>query len=815
MTATEVVRVTSVARNHARGSLDRLERHIAKGSVKGVAQEVKFLNALDRNARLQASRAAGVSVPRINKGLGERALAAYTGGTGNPRYIRSSVLADFSEDVMAPARVQDGGIWVWTANESACAACLMEHGRQFPAAAFFSPMHKSCMCLPDTPGLATPLTDAQLANQLNKRGGRDARLANQFLNGEIPRSGLRNRLPNGDWVQRNTVTGKQLKKPAHKWTKDEIQVLDDLGPAAKKPQVVQAFRAKYPGFQGSDQSIWAKHQRVHDLLGKKKKVTGPKTATPSPSPQTSGFKPPQGVQVKQVDTWVADNIRREQLWNNGTSVYNGTYPNAQAFRQALQKRYGNANIKVVEIAKGSGGKYRAVVRHLDVEKSIKQGQSGKLWQGKGSGPKVASQPKTVIPKPKPKPTPEPVKVTPEVPANYAKKKVYKGSQYADEADGPVLELAGDTKVKLIGEAGKPIELTDDVYKLLDDIDANFLIKNKAVKNVQFQYGPIADAPGAAGYYKNGTIYIRLDGAYAQQARHTLAHELTHGFIQSKPGQASYQKFKTQFDDWMRNWNTLDDESRAALQYARSKYATNPSLAAEEGFADMWAMYLNGEKALIKRLGLTDDFADAARRLSYVPIKKRAKKAVGEWYWKPGEARTGTPYFQKLEARMRQWQNTLTAAERQAVQTYTGAGASQWNSALGAGRTPVGEGWRHLQNALKRAAKYNDDWAYTWRVLPSGSRQFVADMEAAFRSGGTVTHKPFASSTTKPGSYGSLRHNTVLEMKTKSGAWVRPISRYSSENEWLIASNLRYNVIGKEVTTVGRVQTTVWKLEEVI
>lgn len=199
MARRDAVRVATAARKHARLSMDRMERHLARGNLAGAEREARFLNALDRNARIQASRVTGNRVRMPRASTGSRALSAVKAGD---RMARSVVLADLSFDIMEPARLPLDGRWVWTANENACAACLLEHGREFPSEAIFTPMHRSCHCLPDTPGFARELTNSEVGNLLVKRGGRDAKLGNLLLDGAVARDNLRVRVPGG-YAQRH------------------------------------------------------------------------------------------------------------------------------------------------------------------------------------------------------------------------------------------------------------------------------------------------------------------------------------------------------------------------------------------------------------------------------------------------------------------------------------------------------------------------------------------------------------------------------------------------------------------------------------
>lgn len=205
--AFNAVRVTSIAREHARTALDRLINHLRSGNVKGVRREVSFLNALER----QTIRLSGGVAPRV--GLGTRALKAVSGPRS--RYARASMLATFTDNSMVASRNvvvrQIRNRWIWTANQTACAACLLEHGTRHSG--IMSPLHPSCLCIPDRPGLARELTTREIGQLMVRRGGRDARFGQLVLDGELARDELLIEF-GGIKVQRNR--GLPLLKPARR-----------------------------------------------------------------------------------------------------------------------------------------------------------------------------------------------------------------------------------------------------------------------------------------------------------------------------------------------------------------------------------------------------------------------------------------------------------------------------------------------------------------------------------------------------------------------------------------------------------------------
>lgn len=194
MARRDAVKIATAARNNARLSIDRMKGYVERGNLAGAKREAQFLNALDRNARIQASRVTGNRVRIPASTTGTRALSAVTAGD---RMALSIVLADLSYDIMEPARTPVGGYWVWTAHTSACIACLDEHGTIYSSDYTFYPMHHSCHCFPDTIGLARELTDSEIGGLLIQRGGRDARLGELLMAGSLSLSSLVVSIPGG------------------------------------------------------------------------------------------------------------------------------------------------------------------------------------------------------------------------------------------------------------------------------------------------------------------------------------------------------------------------------------------------------------------------------------------------------------------------------------------------------------------------------------------------------------------------------------------------------------------------------------------
>ncbi|KKK79482.1 hypothetical protein LCGC14_2833090, partial [marine sediment metagenome] len=256
--------------------------------------------------------------------------------------------------------------------------------------------------------------------------------------------------------------------------------------------------------------------------------------------------------------------------------------------------------------------------------------------------------------------------------------------------------------------------------------------------------------------------------------------------------------------------------------------SNPALASEEGFADIWAMYLNGDKLLVRKLGLEDAFADAARRLAFVPVKKRGvRKSLSDWFFKPGEVRTGSPRFAEITKHSKRWQATLTGPERRLVKRYTEEAYDTFNLHLARAGKHFDAESRLLERLLRRRPQKEP--VYSWRIMNVRSpeaKQWLKQLDDAVANGGEIIHKPFASTSTKPGAYGSYEPtpgSILIEFKSKSGQYIRDISSYKTENEYLIAANTRFRVVGKERvkfkiqprTSPTKIVTNwVYKLEEI-
>lgn len=197
MAGEDAVFTAAVARDEVRKSLARMEYHLNRGrkGERGWLRERDFLNALGR----QSSKLGGGAGTAIGgaPGLGERALRAMQiqNANGAPSAatgrLKSSILGDFSADTMNGARewTYDGQQeWIWTANASACPACLDNHGKRFTGP--FVPMHPSCLCFPQQPVDAAaqgvrPLDTRQVVGTLTKSNNPQFRAVGQQIRAGI------------------------------------------------------------------------------------------------------------------------------------------------------------------------------------------------------------------------------------------------------------------------------------------------------------------------------------------------------------------------------------------------------------------------------------------------------------------------------------------------------------------------------------------------------------------------------------------------------------------------------------------------------
>lgn len=240
MALRDAVKVVSKAKPHVSRSIARIAQLTENGSARALRaldRERRFLNAMGFSVQaqirgaIQGEVAGFLSEEELDE-LEELAEDTFTlqdlqrirGEVGRLRAIRARrleklgdkavrriaregvsakapLMAEFSGDSMESVREARAQAWVWTANNSACAVCLSLHGsrREGP----FNPPHPGCLCFPERPGISRPLTDDEIADQMIRRGGRDADLGRALKSGDLARSDLSVRSSTGIIKQRN------------------------------------------------------------------------------------------------------------------------------------------------------------------------------------------------------------------------------------------------------------------------------------------------------------------------------------------------------------------------------------------------------------------------------------------------------------------------------------------------------------------------------------------------------------------------------------------------------------------------------------
>lgn len=227
MALRDAVKVVSKAKPHVSRSIARIAQLAEDGSARALRalnRERRFLNAMGFSVQAQIRAAiqgeiTGFLSDEELEELEELAEDAFTlediqrirGEVGRLRAIRARrlerlgdkavrriaregvsakapLMAEFSEGSMQSVREARANTWIWTANNSACAVCLSLHGSR--RTGNFNPPHPGCLCLPERPGISRPLTDDEIADQMIRRGGRDADLGRALKSGAISRDGL-------------------------------------------------------------------------------------------------------------------------------------------------------------------------------------------------------------------------------------------------------------------------------------------------------------------------------------------------------------------------------------------------------------------------------------------------------------------------------------------------------------------------------------------------------------------------------------------------------------------------------------------------
>ena len=237
-----------------------------------------------------------------------------------------------------------------------------------------------------------------------------------------------------------------------------------------------------------------------------------------------------------------------------------------------------------------------------------------------------------------------------------------------------------------------------------------------------------------------------------------------------------------------------------------------------------ATYTKGGKLKVKDWDLFEDFVAKGSR-SYDDVLKDLglrgrRKGGGSWEYADDAVRIESS---ELGVELRQahdaWFNGLTWAEKDALSDYTAGGYVQMNQSTlvkqgrmtkeafeaknGAGSLAIWEERTKLvQEALDKYPPLKTPIT-TYRKMSPGTNvlKFRDEMDAALKTGGKVTHIPFASTSIDPAFGLSYETRVLVEVRTKTGAWLRELSTYKNEKEWLLPQNTVLKVVGKKEVTV--------------
>jgi hypothetical protein len=107
---------------------------------------------------------------------------------------------------------------------------------------------------------------------------------------------------------------------------------------------------------------------------------------------------------------------------------------------------------------------------------------------------------------------------------------------------------------------------------------------------------------------------------------------------------------------------------------------------------------------------------------------------------------------------------------------------------------------HIQRLLHGAPKPPPPEVVWRKISTQAAKQF-----AGLGLGDEVKLKGFQSTSMRPGFGGNQVNFPKLEIKPVGGAWVKPISLHSSEEEYLLPHNASFKIVGfHEAPGVGKV-----------
>jgi hypothetical protein len=178
--------------------------------------------------------------------------------------------------------------------------------------------------------------------------------------------------------------------------------------------------------------------------------------------------------------------------------------------------------------------------------------------------------------------------------------------------------------------------------------------------------------------------------------------------------------------------------------------------------------------------------------------------------------------------------SYTAGELSAVKDYTGSGYHSLNKAM----RKCPETLDCLEPAEQKKAKAIESalakhgvletpitvWRHFGLSKATGAADFLPLMQKAMLEGKTVRLPGFKSCSTDPTASAGFSTNGsshkevqyALEVRAKTGGYIKPVSKHTSEDEFLLPHGAKYKVVGiKEVQYGGYTKRMTFQLEEVV
>jgi len=175
----------------------------------------------------------------------------------------------------------------------------------------------------------------------------------------------------------------------------------------------------------------------------------------------------------------------------------------------------------------------------------------------------------------------------------------------------------------------------------------------------------------------------------------------------------------------------------------------------------------------------------------------------DWPLGPGTKRTfKTTVVPKLDLYSYEWRDKVGAGSIGSVKSYTGSAFSKINKDLRENPDLIKTkpGSKRIQKAL-HAYPEPPPPELAWRRIDKHAyEKEFANVDV----GDEIRLRGFQSTTLDPEHHEySTDVVPVLEIKPRAGAWIKPFSHYSNENEYLLPHNARYRIVGKTKLSAGR------------